>query len=585
MRQSDTAGTSRWSLLAAYLPGQRRRMITLAVVLIGATGLQVINPQIVRYYIDTATASGLIEVLVLAAAAYLTVAVVLQVFKVAAASLGENAAWSMTNQLRVDLADHCVRQDVRFHNERSPGELVERVDGDVTTLATFMSTALLVILSNLLLVFGVFVSLFLTDWRIGLVLLVYAGCAVGVLLAVREIATRSWNMAREASSSLAGFVAERLAGTEDIRSNRAENHVLGRLSRLNDDMVVWHRRARVRSSLIFVCLHGLYLLGYGGALAVGAYLYTRDLASIGTVYLIVAYTNAVYMPLNEVRTQVQELQRAHAGADRVNELFRTTSVLPDGPGAQFTPGAASVEFDRVSFRYAPDGPEVLRDVTFQLPAGATMAVLGRTGSGKTTIARLLVRLYDPVHGTVRLEGKDIREARLDQLRDRIGVVTQDVQVFEGTVRDNLTLFDESVDDRRLLDVLDRLDLGEWLAALPDGLDTVLAAGGSKMSAGEAQLLGVARVLLRDPALVILDEASSRLDPATERMLESALDILVRDRTAIVIAHRMATVSRAGQVLVLDNGRVAESGTRDELLADPGSRLSAMVLAGNRERAT
>jgi ATP-binding cassette subfamily B protein len=583
MRPASAAGTSRWSLLTAYLPGERRRMIMLAAVLLGGTVLQVVNPQIVRYYIDTATEGGLLRLLVIAAAGYLVVAVVQQVLKVFAAHLGENAAWSMTNRLRGDLADHCVRQDMRFHNERSPGELVERVDGDVTALASFMSTALLVILSNLLLVVGVFVSLFLTDWQIGLVLLVYAGCAVGVLLGVREIATRSWNMARESSSSLAGFLEERLVSTEDIRSNRAEGYVLGRLAGLSGDVLTWHRGARVRSSLIFVCLHGLYLIGYGGALALGAYLYTQGTTSIGTVYLIVAYTNAVYMPLNEVRTQVQELQRANASADRVNELLRITPALSDGPGVRFAPGAASVEFEHVSFRYHPDGPDVLHDVTFSVPAGSTMAMIGRTGSGKTTIARLLARLHDPSEGRVLLSGTDIRAARLDQLRDHVGVVTQDVQVFEATVRDNMTLFDESVDDQRLRAALDRLELGEWLAGLPDGLNTVLTAGG--LSAGEAQLLAVARVLLRDPRLVILDEASARLDAATERMLEAALDLLLRDRTAIVIAHRMTTVARADKVLVVEGGRITESGNRERLLADPGSRLSELMFAVNQERST
>jgi ATP-binding cassette subfamily B protein len=211
--------------------------------------------------------------------------------------------------------------------------------------------------------------------------------------------------------------------------------------------------------------------------------------------------------------------------------------------------------------------------------GQVLGLLGRTGSGKTTVARLLFRLYDPAAGAVRVGGVDLRQTSADGLRRRVGVVTQDVQLFHASVRDNVTFFDPTQPDRRVMAVLEELGLGPWLRALPEGLDTRLAPGGGGLSAGEAQLLAFARVFLRDPGVVILDEASSRLDPGTERLLERAIDRLLAGRTAIVIAHRLATVERADRIAILEDGRVAEEGERAVLARDPDSRFGRLLRAG------
>jgi ATP-binding cassette subfamily B protein len=254
--------------------------------------------------------------------------------------------------------------------------------------------------------------------------------------------------------------------------------------------------------------------------------------------------------------------------------------ITDGP-RRLPSGPLGVEFDRVTFGYSANEP-VLRELSFCLAPGQVLGVLGRTGIGKTTLTRLLVRLYDPRIGVIRLAAHDIREVRLDDLRRRVGLVTQEVQVFHATVRENLSLFDASLADSDMLTVLDDLGLTEWLQRLPSGLDTRLAPAGSGLSAGEAQLLAFARVFLRQPGLVILDEASSRLDPATERRIEHAVDRLLECRTAIIIAHRLSTIARVDQVLVLDAQGIREFGARKELEADPESALSSLLRAGNLE---
>jgi ABC-type multidrug transport system fused ATPase/permease subunit len=234
----------------------------------------------------------------------------------------------------------------------------------------------------------------------------------------------------------------------------------------------------------------------------------------------------------------------------------------------------------VTFGYNPDMP-VLRDVTFDLEPGRVLGLLGRTGSGKTTISRLIFRQYDPQTGCARLGGHDVREFRVEDLHGRVGLVTQDVQLFHASVRDNLTFFDPEDNDARIMDAIDALGLRRWYDGLADGLDTPIAGSGG-LSAGEAQMLALTRVFLKDPDVVILDEASSRLDPVTERLIEGAIDRLLERRTAIIIAHRLATVFRADQILVLGEGTVLECGPRVALQNDPRSHFSQLLRAGFEE---
>jgi ABC-type multidrug transport system fused ATPase/permease subunit len=238
-------------------------------------------------------------------------------------------------------------------------------------------------------------------------------------------------------------------------------------------------------------------------------------------------------------------------------------------------------FEQGSFGYN-GGESVLHNLSFQLRPGAVLGLLGRTGSGKSTLARLVFRLYDPLSGAIRLQNIDLRDLRSAALRQNVAIVTQDVQLFRASVRDNLTFFNRDIPDERIMETLRELGLEDWLASLPDGLDTELETGGRSLSAGEAQLLAFARVFLRNPGLVILDEASSRLDPATEQRLEKAIDKLLQGRTAIIIAHRLGTVHRADEIMILEDGQVQEYGNRQQLAANPQSRFYQLLQTGLEE---
>jgi ATP-binding cassette subfamily B protein len=568
-------------LIAVYLKPQWPRVTLLAALLLASIGLQLLNPQLIRTFIDTAQAGGALDALLNAALLFIGVALVHQVLMVAATYLGENIGWTATNALRADLAAHCLRLDMSFHKARTPGELIERIDGDVNALSNFFSQFMIHILSNVVLLAGVLVLLFREDWRVGLGMTLFALLALVILLRIRHIAVPFWTAVRQASADFFGFLGEQLTGTEDIRGNGATNYVM---RRFHEKLRAWlpvARKASIAGAAMWMTTLTVFTVGNALAFALGAYLFSVGSITLGTVYIIFHYTELLIGPIEQIRAQLQDLQKADASIARVNELFHTRTRLADSGTAPLPAGPLAVAFQNVSFNYDDDEP-VLRDLTFALAPGRVLGLLGRTGSGKTTLARLLLRLYDPSEGAVCLGGVNARSVPLAEVRRHVGLVTQDVQLFNATVRDNLTFFDPAIADARILAVLDDLGLGPWRRALPAGLDTELEAGGGGLSAGEAQLLAFARLFLKDPGLVILDEASSRLDPATEALVERAVSKLLQGRTGLIIAHRLGTVRRADEILILEDGRILEWGERARLAADPTARFHHLLQTGLAE---
>ena len=582
------------NLLTTYLRPQRRRVATLTTLLLSSIALQIANPQLLRYFIDTAqNPQSELQSLFIAAGLFIVLALATQLLALGATYVSEIVAWSATNDLRSDLALHCLRLDMVFHKRRTPGELIERIDGDVTAMANFFSQFVVRVLGNVILMLGVLIVLLIEDYRIGVVMLLLAAVLFVALILIQRWTVPFWSRARESSAALFGLIEERLSGTEDIRSSGAIDYTMNRLYERGRDRLIYERRAAIFGSLTW--LTPLLFFAIAGALTywLGYRFFSAGTMSLGTVYLIFFYTDALLRPVIQITRQIEDLQKAGAGIVRVRELYAISSGLADGT-RELPPGSLAVGFERVTFEYDDENDggrrtedessntsAVLADISFQIAAGRTLGILGRTGSGKTTLTRLLFRLYDVTAGAIKLGSTDIRELCFDSLRQRVGMVTQDVQLFHATVRENLTFFDPNIPDQRILAVLEDLELLPWYQSLENGLDTVLAGSGG-LSAGEAQVLAFTRVFLRNPGLVILDEASSRLDPATERLIERAVDRLLAERTGIIIAHRLATVLRADDILILEGGRIREYGEREALRNDPNSRFAELLRTGLEE---
>jgi ABC-type multidrug transport system fused ATPase/permease subunit len=570
-----------WDLLAQHIRPQKGRFILLSSLLLGSIGLRIFAPQIMRSFIDSALAGEALQTLTWTALAFIAMALLQQVIAVSVTYLGENVAWTATNDLRAELARHALHLDMRFHNDHTPGELIERIDGDVTELATFFSQFALNLVSNGLLLIGVLAALFREDWRAGLVFTVFSFAVILVLGRLKDIAVPHQKARRQAEAELYGFLEEQLAGTEDIRSSGAVDYSIRELFRHQGIILTHNRKAHFKRWIIENAMGLALTTGTLLAITSGYWLFTAGLVTIGTVYLFVHYINLLEEPFWAMTHEIESFQTIGACVERLTEFRNFKAEVADGPGVDMAAGSLELAFKDVTFSYN-GSDSVLSGLSFQLKPGSVLGLLGRTGSGKTTLARLIFRLYDPKSGCIEINGADLRAMHLETLRRSIAIVTQDVQLFRASIRDNLTFFDRSIPDEKILATLDELELADWYRGLPKGLDTQLDTGSRSLSAGEAQLLAFTRVFLRDPGLVILDEASSRLDPATEQRLERAVDKLLQDRTAIIIAHRLGTVHRADEIMILERGSVSEYGDRKQLAADTNSRFYQLLQTGLEE---
>ncbi len=575
-------------LLTTYLKPLRVQVGCLALTLLSSIGLQVLNPQILRYFIDAAVAGEPQRVLVLAALGFVAIALIRQSLAIASTYFGETIAWSATNRLRLDLARHALNLDLAFHKAHTPGELVERVDGDVDALSRFFSQFVLQVIGSSLLIVGILGALWLEDWRAGLSLSLFALFALGILARLQTLAIAPWCSYRQISAEFYGFVAEYLGGLEDIRANGAVGYVMQRCYCILRRWLAVFHRARFTSTLLWGGTVGLFTLGNAIALALGAYLWSRNAITIGTVYLLFYYVTLLQEPIERIREELEQFQQAAASLQRIQSLLSYQSQISPGGTGVLPSGPLSVAFNDVWFSYEKEGEgrggkSTLQNLTLYLPPGQVLGLLGRTGSGKSTLARLLLRFYDLQNGEIRLGDIDITEIPKTKLTHHVGFVTQDVQLFQTTVRNNLTFFNPHIRDQIIWQTLEDLGLMAWLKGLPHGLDSELGTDSGGLSAGQAQLLALARVFLKNPGLVVLDEASSRLDPLTEQLIERAVDRLLKQRTGIIIAHRLKTVERADQILILEKGKIVEYGDRITLLANPNSQFSSLLRASPVDR--
>ncbi len=566
-------------LLTSYLRDERPRVGGLVALLVVAMLLPVAGPVLVGRFVDAAAGGHPVGALAGIASTFLAVTLTGDALQLLVAWLSVRMAWRIGNRLRADLARHALGLELAWHGEHSPGLLIERIDGDIDALTKFSSTAVLQLLGNALLLGGVIVVALIIDWRAGLLIGMAAVAAALTMSKLRIAAVPAHDAEREVNGRLYGDLEERLGGLEDLRANGAGDYAV---HRLHEHSAHWWSAARRASFLgdgAYVAASAVFAIGSALTLALGVFLHRRGELSVGSVLVLFRFAQMVREPLERIAEQMRDFQKALAGGRRASRLLATEPRIVDGAGEPLPSGALSVDLDHVGFSYG-DGRKVLHDVDLHLRPGTVLGVVGRTGSGKTTIGRLLLRFWDVTDGAVRVGGVDVRHALAAELRSRIAVVTQEVELFRASLRDNLTLFGAlGSDDQRLTAVLAAVGLGPWFASLGDRLDTTLD-GSDSLSAGEAQLLAFARVLLADPGLVVLDEASSRLDPQTEERITAATERLLAGRTVVMIAHRLATLDRADQILVLDHGHVVELGDRAALANDPQSRYARLLAASS-----
>jgi ABC-type multidrug transport system fused ATPase/permease subunit len=550
----------RWRALGALLRPDATRWGFVALVIALGAALAVIAPLVVRRIIDEAADGTTAARVTQLALVYLAIAVAMQAIAVLVAWLATMSAWHTTNEFRMQMARHVLGLDHEFHRSHTPGELIQRVDGDVTSVSEFLGIVLPKAAAAVMTVLGMGVVLAVLDWRLAVGMGIYLGAATTVLVRSRHRAVSESSDEMGAFARLYGGIEERLTAAEDLRSNGAANHASWRFIEDSADVVETSVR-RERAFLVMWWLVQMSLAaGWVLVLVLGAALVSADAISLGTAFLLFQYVLLMSRPLEEVVHQLETVQKANGAMNRVAEILAEQPTILDHGTLAPPDGALSVECEQVDFDYGDDLP-VLVDVDLAIEPGRSVGIVGRTGSGKTSLSRLVLRLVEPASGTVRLGGVPIGDIPLSELRERVALVPQEVELFAGSIR------------AAVADVLRRVGL-DVLAA--GDIHRLLASGGVGLSAGEAQLLALARVLLRDPDLLVLDEATARVDPETERRLEVAIAELLEGRTALVIAHRLSTLQRVDEIVVFDHGRIVEHGDRDSLVGDDASRFNRLL---------
>jgi len=450
------------------------------------------------------------------------------------------------------------------------GALVSRVTSDVDTISMFVQWGgmQLILSTGQLIVATVLMALY--SWKLAIVVwAVFIPMMLAAPVAQRAV-SRAYGMVRERMGAFLGAVSESIVGAETIRVYGVNERTQKRLDRAN----VHHRRAAVRAQTMVSLAFSGGVLSSGLAIAVvmvvGTFLGMNGDLSVGRLvaffFLVQLFTGPV-----QIATEVlNELQNAVAGWRRVIAILESPIDVadPDHGGREPAAGPIDIEFKDVAFSY-PTGPRVLSDINVEIPAGTRVAVVGETGSGKTTMARLLTRLMDPAEGTVRIGGVDLRDINREHLRSRITLVPQEGYLFTGSLAENIALGGKGVTREDVERGIATLGLSDWVASFPDGLDTAVGQRGEQLSAGERQLVALARAAVADPDLLVLDEATSAVDPEAEVRIQSALEQLTRGRTSLAIAHRLSTAEAADLVLVVDAGRIVESGHHNELLENRG----------------
>jgi ABC-type multidrug transport system fused ATPase/permease subunit len=559
----------RW--LFGLLRPYRGRVIVMGIALLIATAAGLAPPYLAGLAIDDGIRKGDLSTLDWIVAAYVLSAVMFWAATYAQTYLVGWVGQRALQDLREQIYTHLQTMSIGFFTRRRPGVLISRMTNDVEALDTLVTDGLITLVSSTLTLLGVVLILLFLDFQLALVTFAtFPILAIGSVI-FRIASAGAYRRTREKIANITAYLQETLSGVRVVRSFAQEPRHLKRMSRLNEENRQANMATVYLNAAYFPAVELLSAIGTGVILLYGGYLAVEDHIRIGIVVAFVGYLNAFFDPIQQISQLYTTYQQGMAALDKIFELLETEPDMVDKPGA-LDPGRirGEIELDGVRFSYGADAGIALDGIDLHVPAGQTVALVGETGAGKSTLAKLVARFYDPQEGRVLVDGHDVRDLSSSALRSQLGIVPQEGFLFSGTVRDNIAFGRPDASEDEIHAAAAAVGADRFVEQLPDGYETEIGERGVQLSAGQRQLIAFARALLAEPRILILDEATSNVDVRTERIIEQGLERLLLGRTAIVIAHRLSTIRRAGRIVVLEHGRIAEAGTHDELMAAGGA---------------
>lgn len=482
--------------------------------------------------------------------------------------------------LRRDLFDHLTGLSLRYFSQQKAGWIIARLTSDVDAVSDVLSQGMPTLVSNVILLPAAVAALLIADWRLGLVSLAVLPPALVLSRWFQRVSHAANVEQRNRIASVTAQIAESVAGMAVVQAFNRERRFQAEFDGLNDANRAQSAYVQKIFSVFFPSIEFLGVVAMGAVLYVGSHLYASDTLTIGTLITAIYLLQLVFQPLQELSDVYGQLQSAGAAMVKIASILDEEPEIRDRPGAQPLPRlAGDLELDSVVFAYGKD--PVLHGVSFRVPPGGCFALVGESGHGKSTIARLIGRHYDPDEGAVRVDGHDLRDVQLRSYRRQLGVVLQDPFLFSGTIASNIRFAKPDATDAEVEAAAAAVGVDRVAARLSGGLSHEVREGGAGLSSGERQLISISRALLADPRILVLDEATSNIDRPTEVLIERALDRLLAGRTSIIIAHRLSTVRRADEILVVEHGEIVERGPERELLAEDGPfrRLAHTLQSG------
>jgi len=538
-----------------------------AMVVVVLTGLAV--PYLLKVAIDAGIQAGDLDVLSLVVIAFLLVSAVNLGASYAQTYLTSWVGEHVVLDLRRTLFAHLQKLSMDFFSRQKTGWIVSRLTNDIDALSQLVTEGVTSLVTNGLTLAGAIVFLFVLDWRLALATLSIMPVVVGATLVFRTRSARAYALVRDRIAAVSAHLQESISGVRVLKAFRREAVDRAALERANAAYRDVNMRTVLQSGIYFPFVEFMSAVGTVIVLWYGGSLVSGEALRIGVLVAFIGYLSSFFDPLQHLSQLYNTFQASMAAVQKIFTVLDTEPDMLDAPDAVALPDVAGdLELRSVTFGYDAGTP-VLHDVSFRVPAGRTVALVGATGAGKSTLVKLLVRFYDPQKGAVLIDGHDLRKVTARSLREQLAVVPQETFLFSGSVLDNIRFARPSADPGEVMRVARVVGAHDFIVALPDGYDTEVQEGGGGLSTGQRQLISFGRALLADPRVLVLDEATSSVDAESERRIERAMDVLFSGRTSVIVAHRLSTVRHADEILVVDAGRVVERGTHAGLLAHGG----------------